>query len=163
MGIFTPSDQAHALADIWELRDGDFVTLTNRVADLPAGFDLHPLEVAGSLALWMTKCLNEGYKQAEPIDGPNLWRVGAGDRVAWVGTSRPGVSSDDGILEVVSFRENALVYGEPVTFDEGRPTFGGLSSPKSVGGQRLCAAGMAAVLAGGLPRNVSADPQCYLG
>jgi hypothetical protein len=29
----------YTIADIWQLRDGNFLTLTNRVADLPAGFE----------------------------------------------------------------------------------------------------------------------------
>jgi hypothetical protein len=163
LGIFAPSDQPHALADIWEFRDGDFVTLTNRVADLPTGFELHPLEVAGSLAYWMMKRLNEGYRPAEPIDGPNLWRVRAGDRVAWVGASRSGVRSDDGVLEVVNFQVDALVNGEPLMFIEGAPTFGGVTDPESVIGKRLCSAGMAAILEGGSPRTIAADPQWHLG
>ncbi|HKL83299.1 MAG TPA: hypothetical protein VJ879_12365, partial [Desulfobacter sp.] len=93
-GIFSSLNNEHKIADIWELQDGNFVTITNRQVDLPDWFDLHPLEVSGSLSYWMQKRLDEGYEPEEPIDGPNLWRVFAGDRIFWVGSSRGGVHSD---------------------------------------------------------------------
>ena len=109
--------------DIWQLGDGDWVTITNRTADLPIWLSLHPTEVHDQAARLMMKRLDE--KQAipdEPLDGPNLWRVLAGDRMAWV--------TDETIAEIVSFDENALVIGNSETnpdplwfaiFDEAAP------------------------------------------
>ena len=57
----------------------------------------------------MQRMLVGGYRLDEPMDCPNLWRVFAGDRLAWVGPPRGGVESVDGVLAVVEFRENALV------------------------------------------------------
>src|SRR4029077_3432919 len=98
-GIFSSSPgNYYKIADVWELRDGNFVTVTNRHADLPDWFDLYPTEVSGPLScLWMMKRLEGGYKPKEPIEGPNIWRVFAGDRVVWVGGKRGGVKFDNGI------------------------------------------------------------------
>lgn len=87
-GIFSSRGNEFQIADIWQLRDGNFVTITNRHADLPEWFDLHPSEVSGRLVYWMQKRLDEGHQPQEPIDGPNIWRVLAGDRIAWVGQAR---------------------------------------------------------------------------
>ena len=37
------------ILDVWTMREGNFVTITNRLADLPPWFELHPTEVCGSL------------------------------------------------------------------------------------------------------------------
>ena len=151
----------YTIADIWELRDGNSVTLTNRVADLPAWLDLHPLEAAGRSIGWMQRKLADGYSPAGPVDGPNLWRVFAGDRLAWVGPRRPGVESADGVLAVVEFRENALVYGEPLELEAGFGGFAAGEPPPE--GARLCNAGWEAVCQAGLPRNASADSRWCIG
>ncbi len=100
------------VVDLWELKDGHSVTITNRPEDLPERFELHPTETSGSLAREMLKRLNEGYQPGEIMDGPNLWRVMAGDRLAWIGASRTGLESIGGILTIVDFRCCALVVGE---------------------------------------------------
>ena len=96
--------------DFWQMRDGDFVTITNRWADLPAWFELHPLEVADRAALEMMKRLDAGYKQREIMDGPNLWRMKAGDRLVWV-TNRDRSQPVREILElkacVLAIADNA--------------------------------------------------------
>ena len=58
------------------------------------------------------KKLENGYEPKEIVDGPNIWRVKAGDRLAWVGKSRPGLTAADGILSVLDFHENALCLGD---------------------------------------------------
>lgn len=157
-GIFSSQGNEYKIADIWELRDGNFITITNRPSDLPDWFDLHPLEVSGSLVGWMKKRLDEGYDPQEPIDGPNLWRVFAGDRIVWVGPNRGGVHSEDGVLGLVDFKENALVYGEPFDLAEGFPAFGGFTRGEpSPEGTRLCRVGWDALNRLGLPRTVAAD------
>jgi len=163
-GIFSSQGNRYKIADIWELRDGNFITLTNRHVDLPDWFELHPLEVSDSLVWWMKRRLDEGYKPQEPIDGPNLWRVFAGDRIVWVGPSRHGVDSKDGVLGLVDFKENALVYGEPFDLSSGLPTFGGFDGGKpSPEGARLCKAGWDALNRLGFPNTVSADDQWTIG
>jgi len=90
-GIFSSQGNAYKMADIWELHDGNFVTLTNRKVDLPDWFDFYPLEVSGALVSWMKKRLDEGYQPYAPIEAQNLWRMFAGDRIVWVDPSRNGV------------------------------------------------------------------------
>src|SRR5579859_4346987 len=76
-----------SMADFWEMRDGDFVTITNRADDLPTWFELHPSEAQGDLVQVLMAKLNAGWQPPdEPMDGSNLWRLKAGDRLAWVGT-----------------------------------------------------------------------------
>lgn len=163
-GIFSSQGNEYKIADVWELRDGNFITLTNRHLDLPDWFELHPLEVSGSLVWWMKRRLDEGYKPQKPIDSPNLWRVFAGDRIVWVGPSRHGIDSKDGVLELVDFKENALVYGEPFDISSGFPTFGGFDRAQpSPEGARLCKEGWDALNRLGLPRTVSADGQWRIG
>lgn len=94
------------------MRDGEQVTITNRPKDFPVWFELHPTEVCDSLALEMAARIKEGRYPNEPLDGPNLWRLKSGDRVAWVGPERPDRPSVDGILAIVDCRECALAVGE---------------------------------------------------
>ena len=70
------------ILDFWELNDGDFITVTNRLCDLPAWFRLHPLEIAGIQAIreYEPRLDAKDYPD-EPVDGPNIWRVLAGDRL----------------------------------------------------------------------------------
>ena len=151
----------YTIADVWELVDGNFVTLTNRKADLPPWFALHPLEASGQLVSWMQRRLAGGYRPEGPADGPNLWRVFAGDRLAWVGPRRAGVDATDGVLAVVEFRANALVCGEPAGLASG---FGGFASgeppPEAA---KLCNAGWEAMRRAGVPRVASADSQWSIG
>ena len=164
-GTFSSRGNEYKVADIWELRDGNFVTITNRHVDLPDWFDLHPLEVSGPLVRWMKKRLDEGYNPQESIDGSNIWRVFSGDRIAWVGPTRGGVHSvEDGVLGLVDFKENALIYGEPFDLSGEFPTFGGFDRGEpSPEGARLCRVGWDALNRLGLPRVAAADDQWHIG
>lgn len=162
--LFSEEDQRPKVIDIWEMKDGNFVTLTNRWQDLPSWFELHPLECSGSLVYRMQDKLNEGYNPPDPVDGPNLWRVLAGDRLVWIGKTRPDLKSEDGLLSLVDFRENALVVGEPFDFSSGFPTFGGfLEDNFSPEATQMCRNAMSAVVRLGVPRVVAADDQWRLG
>jgi len=162
LGMGATQGRGYSIADFWEMRDGDVVTLTNRVADLPTGFELHPLEVSGTLLSEMLKRLADGYCPGEPMDGPSIWRVRAGDRLAWMGSPRPGLSGDHDVLNITTFRTDSLVYGEPLSMAEGWPTFGAPSEPLSIDGRRRCQAGFEAILNAGLPREAAIDPQWRL-
>ena len=48
--------------DLWELGEGNSVTITNRPEDLPEWFELHPTETSGSLVYKMLRRINEGYQ-----------------------------------------------------------------------------------------------------
>jgi hypothetical protein len=111
-GGFLQLEEDWTVIDLWELSEGHSVTITNAREDLPDWFELHPTETSGSLAREMLKRLDEGYQPGEIMDGPNLWRVMAGDRLAWIGASRTGLESIGGILSIVDFRCCALVVAE---------------------------------------------------
>jgi hypothetical protein len=98
--------------DIWEMRDGYHVTITNRLEDLPPWFRLHPTEVCDSFVYKMMATVEKGDYPSEPMDGPNLWRLKSGDRVAWVGAERPERPSVNGILAILDCDECALAVGE---------------------------------------------------
>jgi hypothetical protein len=100
--------------DFWELRDGDYVTITNRLPDLPAWFEVHPTDVQGARAAgWMMERLRSGYEPGDPADGPHIWRAKAGERIVWIGPTRPGAEAVNGVLSALDLRANALVVGEP--------------------------------------------------
>jgi len=98
--------------DLWEMRDGYHLTITNRLEDLPPWFKLHPTEVCDSFVYKMMAKVEKGDYPSEPIAGPNLWRLRSGDRVAWVGSERPDRHSVNGILSILDCRESALAVGE---------------------------------------------------
>jgi len=104
-----------AILDFWRLRDGDAIVLTNRLADLPHWFELHYSEICNALGEQVMKEYEAGTRRLaeEPADGPNLWRIRAGDRIVWTGTPRPGNPGCDGILAVIEFRASVLIAGEP--------------------------------------------------
>jgi len=110
--VFADPDQGVGIVDVWEMRAGDFVTITNRCEDLPSWFELHPTEVCGRLAYKMMERLNKGYRPGDILDGPNLWRLRAGDRLAWTGSPRHATPCSGSILAVLDFREAALAIGE---------------------------------------------------
>jgi hypothetical protein len=146
------------------MKDGDWVTITNRVQDLPPWFELHPLEAAGTIVYWMMKKLNDGYQHSEPLDGPNVWRIFAGDRLVWVGPARHGVEAEDGVLGLIDFEDNALVTGEPFHVSEGFPTFGEIEESEPTAPTKLLLRqGWLAARGLGTPRVVAADDQWRLG
>jgi len=61
--------------DLWEMRDGYYVTITNCLEDLPPWFRLHPTEVCGRLVYKMMAKVEKGDYPSEPLNGPNLWRA----------------------------------------------------------------------------------------
>ena len=113
-GPLSDPNNPYIVADVWELRDGNFVTITNRHSDLPDWFDLHPLEVSGGLVEWMGRRLDAGYEPDDPMDGPNLWRIRAGDRVAWVGDPRGGVDGEGSVLGLLNFNVDGRCCMNPI-------------------------------------------------
>jgi hypothetical protein len=163
-GLFAAQDSSFSAPDFWEMKDGDWVTITNRVQDLPPWFGLHPLEAAGSLVYWMMNQINDGYQPSGPCDGPNVWKVFAGDRLVWVGPTRAGLTAEDGVLGLISFEENALVTGEPCQISEGFPTFGDVkeTEPRAPA-TLLLRKGWLAACALGPPRSAAAGGRWTLG
>jgi hypothetical protein len=163
-GLFASQKNQYDINDIWQLSDSNFVTITNRQVDLPSWFELHPLEVSGSLVYWMKKKLDSGFEAGEIIEGPNIWRVLAGDRLVWVGKKRSGLDFEIGVLSIFTFNENAVIIGEPFSESDGLPSFGGFDEAKqSMEDINLCRNGWEAMLKLGAPRIVSADNKWTIG
>jgi len=162
-GMFSPKDNQYSINDIWQLSDGDFITITNRQVDLPSWFELHPLEVSGPLVHWMMKKLDSGYQPSEIVDVPNVWRAFTGDRLVWVGKQRPGLEFDNGILSVFTFGENVAIIGEPFTDFEGLPAFGGFNQEQSKENIALVRKGWNTILSLETPRSVNAGSNWTLG
>lgn len=100
-----------SIQDFWEMREGDTISITSNIDDLPPWFELHPTEVCGYAAcLMIEKKLKAGYKPTDKTDGPNLWRAATGDRVVWVGGT--GLPEENPVKALVEFQTCALVYGE---------------------------------------------------
>ena len=163
-GIFSSKGGQYSVNDVWQLKDGDSITLTNRRVDLPSWFELHPLEVSGSLVNWMMKKLDSGYEPKEIIKSSNIWRVMTGDRLVWVGKPRPGIESDNGILSIVTFNKNAVIIGEPFADYDGLLHFGGFDLKKQPKEDLLlCQIGYHAVSKLGTPRSITASYKWTIG
>jgi len=146
------------ICDLWEMREGDAVSITNRIEDLPPWFELHPLEVSGYRAcLMMEKKLAAGYKPMERTEGPNLWRTMTGDRLVWV---RETESLDEyPVQALVEFKANALVFGERLIHTNDLvwfQTFGAtLERPPGADSLRRMNLGLDEVRALGSPREIA--------
>jgi hypothetical protein len=152
------------IPDFWVMKDGDWITITNRVQDLPAWFELHPLEAVGNVAYWLKERLDAGQEVTQPCDGPNIWKVFTGDRLVWVGPSRRGMEGENGVLGVISFHCNALVTGEPLQASHDLPMFGeipGSGLPASAAA--LVRQGWLAACGLGTPRVMAAGDRWMLG
>lgn len=97
-----------SIREFWQMRDGDFLTITNRSEDLPVWFDLHPLEVANREVRKMSRRIDAGYNPQEAMDGPNIWRARAGDTLVLVTTQ----SLQSPVREILALRACVLVVGE---------------------------------------------------
>src|SRR5262249_45609335 len=75
-------------------------------------FQLHPSEVCNSRVHKLIPKVERGDYPLEPMDGPNLWRLKSGDRVAWVGAERPERRSLNGILAILDCSDCAVAVGE---------------------------------------------------
>jgi hypothetical protein len=139
--------------DLWEMRDGYHVTITNRFEDLPPWFRLHPSEICDSFVYKMYEQIERGDYPPSPMDAPNLWRLKSGDRVAWVGADRPERRAVDGILAVLDCDECALLVGEGDR--GGLEEFAGFGCPSTPEmarqGLAICRAALKVVKSLGLP------------
>jgi hypothetical protein len=159
-----PPERQFKVPDFWALKDGDWVTITNRVSDLPSWFELHPLEAAGTTLYWMMEKLKSGYKASEPCEGPNVWKVLAGDLLVWLGPSRKVLEAEDGVLGLITFDDNALVAAEPWRMSQGFPTFGEIEeSELPPPAALLLRKGWLAACDLGTPQVAAADTQWRLG
>ncbi len=102
------------MRDFWRLSTGDSVTMTNRFDDLPEWFELCTYEVENQAAVKMSEKIKDGHMPPfEPAEGTNIWRILPGDRIVWMGHSRPEYESENGILRIFDFRECVATLGKP--------------------------------------------------
>jgi len=106
------AEQSLGMVDLWEMRDGDFVTITNRPMTCLLRLNcIQPKFEMPWPTGWQLSSRKATSLLIEPADGPNIWRLKSGDRMAWVGNSRPG-QAVDGILAILDCRECCLAFGE---------------------------------------------------
>ena len=106
---FGSTENAVTVQDVWQMRDGESILVTNRLSDLPNWFSLRKEEVSSVLL----PSLGRDYAEPEEtVQGPNVWRVGAGSRVAWVRPSSAFHQPGDAIMGFLDFRANSVVLGE---------------------------------------------------
>jgi hypothetical protein len=144
-------DRQPRVRDVWRPKDGEWLLLTSRIADLPSWFTLHPTETSGRAALDAIEKLRSGYQPPDPVDGPNIWRLMSGDRITWTGEIRSAEDSKPK-REIFDIRENALAIAHT----------GSELSDSDFESEQLVEAGKAAFDAAcrlGLPRTLSADGQ----
>jgi hypothetical protein len=156
VNLFGQGESAYRILDFWELRDGDFVTITNRPEDLPVWFELHPTEVRNALAHKMMARLNAGHSPGVPADGPNLWRARSGDRLVWVG-GRGSERTREPVRGLLSLQECALVIGESSRPGDWPAIFGAPSADQaSPEDATLLRCGFLRAVELGLPRSLDA-------
>jgi hypothetical protein len=142
-----------SIRDFWQMRDGDFLTITNRSEDLPVWFDLHPREVANREVRKMSRRIDAGYSPREPMDGPNIWRAKAGDTLVLVTTR----SLQSPVTEILVFRACVLVVGENAN-PSSAIFFGTPSGERATDTEAFAMrAGLEAVTAMGAPRTWSSE------
>jgi len=112
--IFADPQYAIKVKDLWEIKEGDFLTITNRVEDIPEWFSFHPTEVRDGLAYKLLEKFNQGDFPEEPIEGNNIWRLKTGDRMVWLRKIPSTGATKVSVISALNFRENALVIGENV-------------------------------------------------
>lgn len=103
----------------WNFRDGDAVILTNRVVDIPVWFELHPDDVCNAQCFAAeSRLTGKVYLFTAPDTGQHIWRIPAGNRLAWIGDPREGLEGKDGVLAVLDCEASVLVLGQPATQSE---------------------------------------------
>ena len=135
---------------------GRLVAVMGESADAHSGLNVRQPASGLSVARRMMAEIARGEHSSEIMDGPNIWRVKAGDRVAWVGPSRPDVPSADGVLAICEAAADVLVVGPMRMIQD---LFDGSSaSAAELTAEELqrCRAGYQAAVSLGLPRVVSA-------
>lgn len=163
--IFDDPERGVDIRDMWEIRPGDSVTITNRVDDLPLWFSLHPTEVCNNVAHKIAEKLR-GYQPRVIMEGMNMWRLRAGDTMAWIGEPRTGIQSHGSVLAVLDFLKCGIALGasNPHTLIKDFMSFG---SPLPRGEDGRCVAklreAVSVIRKMGPPRTLDGDRDWRLG
>jgi hypothetical protein len=143
------------IRDFWQMRDGDFVTITNRLEDLPSWFEIDPLETVSRVAFQLARRMNAGHCLNGPMDGPNIWRPKGGDRLVWV-SSR---ARRKPVIALLDMQACALVIGDNAQGLPAPPVFIGAPEGDELkeDDARAMRAGFDAVVDIGIPRVFSVE------
>ena len=149
--------------DLWRHSHGDQVNITTSAKEVPVWFQFHATERSHGVSLEMMANLCAGIGAEEIQEGPNIWRVCAGDRIIWTGCSREPSKETEGWVHVYSFDENALVTGTPLSLLDSFPIFG-MKAGQEFSSEQLqyAKAGIAYAKKLGAPSIISADSHWWL-
>ena len=143
------------IRNIWQLSDGDYVTITDRLEDVPTWFSVYPSEVKGyTTVTQIMERLASGYNPEGPVYGENVWRVVSGDRLVWIDED-----AVNPIVEILDMGNCALVTGENVSSSwESLTSFGSLKDDSlPIPALKACRAGVQAAIRLGMPRESMQD------
>ncbi len=117
--------------DIWFLGGGETVHLALRSNRLPPWYDLHPTEMAGILA-HRYHHEPDSPPPVEPLEGPGIWKVRAGDKLLLVLVPRPTTGVPGGMCCVFDFMDNCMVWATDADSRQPDPSFASVPiSPES--------------------------------
>lgn len=145
------------ILDLWLMKEESQLLITNKEAEMPPGFELHPDEVCNALAHRMTEKLNGGWKPGGIIHAPNIWRMRAGDRLTLIG--KRSWLEEGMVFSLFTFKESALAYwlrgdGQMPSFEEAlAPAPSDGDTKRQEWGRRA----VAKVAAMGLPREMAVE------
>lgn len=88
---------------VWQLYGGDVMTVSNRRVDLPQTLVLSGEDATNSCREFM---------QGQPADSIDCCRILAGERLFWLGKSRPGQPAIRGILSIIDMKNCAIALQE---------------------------------------------------
>jgi hypothetical protein len=97
-----------AICGIWEMLDGDAITITNRAEDLPAWLEVSTSDVCDIPALKMNQRLTANYRPTEQTKASAIWRGRTGDRLiagSTLDVERP-------VREIIELKACMIVSGE---------------------------------------------------
>jgi hypothetical protein len=145
------------IIDIWEMKEGDSILMTNRFGDVPEWFDLHYSEITGSqTSNWLGKY--QDLPPNTPLEGPNIWKVKSGDRLLWTGNTRPFQEEVNGILSIFDIHHDILVIGNSSRSNlEESITFGKINDSNDQLGIDRVRFGVNLIRKMGVPRTYSAS------
>ena len=96
--------------DVWAVGRGDFITITNRLEDVPDWLAIYPTEVANKNVEKMRNKLSTGnIPHFVTNDYENVWKPNISDFIVWVGDPRRGVNSQGDVLGIFRFRAGSVV------------------------------------------------------
>lgn len=126
------------IVDLWALEHDDTLTITNSRNELPSWIMRHPSAIYGQANSELT---DQSIESAEVLDGPNIWKILLGDRLARISVSHQGQQSVHDVLCLVDFTKSALAIGESGCQNRVM-NFGALTNPdnpEAVAGGRYAA------------------------